>query len=145
MTGSSDESNSLRLTRMQHLHILHLEDNSDDRHLVSLALRKQGLDCAITVARSREEFEERLLRDEALDLILSDSRIPGYAWRAALLKATELHSGVPFVFVSGELDKRVKAEALKAGAVDFVSKDELDGLGTVIVGAVLNAVNHKQV
>ena len=109
------------------LHILHLEDDPADRELVAATLAADGLDCAITPAASREQFEEALGR-RSHDVILADEQLPSFDGRSALALASERCPDVPFIFVSGTLGEETAVERLKSGARDYVLKHRLSRL-----------------
>src|SRR5918994_2370975 len=108
--------------------LLHLEDHESDRELVARTLRAEGIDCDVTEAECREEFE-RALKDPP-DLILSDYSIPGFRGDEAQVMAQLRCPDVPFVFVSGSIGEERAVERLKSGATDYVLKDRLDKLGS---------------
>jgi signal transduction histidine kinase len=87
------------------LQILHLEDNRDDAELARLALARGGLDCRIEAVKDREEYLSALATRK-FDVILSDSGVPGYDGVAAMSAARERCPEVPFIVVSGHIDKR---------------------------------------
>lgn len=110
--------------------ILHLEDNLNDSELIKATLQGQ-LRCHITVVATRAAFEAALERN-APDLILSDSSLPGCDGLSALALATKKLPAVPFIFCSGNIPDLMKVEAARHGATDFISKDDLAGLVTLI-------------
>jgi len=109
------------------LRILHLEDDPSDRELVSATLAADGLQCDITPAESREQFEVAL-GERSHDVILADESLPAFDGRTALALAAERCPEVPFIFVSGTLGEETAVERLKAGARDYVLKHRLSRL-----------------
>jgi two-component system cell cycle sensor histidine kinase/response regulator CckA len=110
--------------------ILHLEDNLHDSELIKATLQGQ-LACHITVVATRAAFETELERSIP-DLILSDSSLPGFDGFSALALANKKLPAVPFIFCSGNIPDLMKVEAARHGATDFISKDDLAGLVTLI-------------
>lgn len=113
------------------LRVAHLEDNSLDAQLILYELENAGIDCAVTQVCSRLEFEAMLEKGE-IDLILSDSQIPGYDTLKALTRTREMRPEVPFVFVSGSTSPAAKTNAFFRGATGFVSKNELPKLVSLV-------------
>lgn len=113
------------------LRVLHLEDDPFDAELISESLREHHLDCSITQVHSRRAFEDALQMGE-VDLILSDSKLPGFDTLSAVGLARERLPEIPFIFVSGTMSPKTKADALDRGAADFISKDNLEKLARVI-------------
>ncbi|MCX4186353.1 ATP-binding protein [Methylophaga sp. OBS4] len=109
------------------LHILHLEDDADDAYLVQIALDSGGIPCEMHVAASREQFLDTLHK-RPLDLILSDSSIPGFSGLSALKTARKSHPDIPFVFVSGYVDQLNSTAMQEIGGAGYVPKTDLGQL-----------------
>jgi CheY-like chemotaxis protein len=113
------------------LRVIHLEDDPLDAELIENELREQHIPCSITRISTRKEFEAALVK-EPFDLILSDSKLPGFDTILALTLARQNRPTVPFIFVSGTLSPKIKADALLLGAADFIRKDDLPRLARVV-------------
>ena len=80
----------------------------------------------------REEFETlvaydgegalKIVRSEALDLLLVDMMLPGMDGMEVLHQAKELDPELPVVFITAHADARGAVKAIKAGAHDYLSK-----------------------
>jgi len=114
-----------------HLRVLHLEDNSWDAELIRTELESGGVPCSITQICSPKEFEAAL-QQGGIDIILSDSQLPGFETLKALTRSREVCPTVPFIFVSGTTSPTIKANAFFRGAADFIQKDELPKLVSVL-------------
>ncbi len=64
----------------------------------------------------------RLLKDNKIDLMISDMKMPGMSGMEVLTKARVLNPGLPIIFLTayGTIPDAVKA--VKAGAVDYLAK-----------------------
>jgi signal transduction histidine kinase/CheY-like chemotaxis protein len=113
------------------LKILHLEDNAADAELVKHALMRARVDCEVKNVDSADAYE-RELRQQAYDVILSDSGIPGYDGRAALKLALESRPGTPFIVVSGYVDGIPAALPHEPQPTARVSKSRLETLAEII-------------
>jgi len=113
-----------RISNEQRLRILHLEDNDNDAELVKINLDIHGVDCAITRVQAEEQFESALT-EGAFDVIISDSKLPGFDTSRALSAVRERRPEIPFVYFTGNAAPDVKRDALEHGAFDFISKDDL--------------------
>jgi signal transduction histidine kinase/CheY-like chemotaxis protein len=112
------------------LKILHLEDNAADAELIKRTLKRSPLQCEILNVDTAEAFREALQR-QAYDVILSDSGIPGYDGRAALLFAHQNRPGTPFIVVSGNVEEApVLSGELQPAAQ--VAKSHLETLAQTI-------------
>jgi CheY-like chemotaxis protein len=113
------------------LRVLHLEDNSWDAELIKAELEDRQIRCSITQICSEKEFAAALDRGD-FDIILSDSHLPGFETLKALTRSREVCPDVPFVFVSGTTSPTIKANAFFRGAADFIQKDELPKLVSLL-------------
>jgi len=71
---------------------------------------------------------------EKFDLILLDYRMPGMSGLDFMNRLREKSIDIPVVMATGESDAKIAVEALKIGAYDYVSKDEIfkGGLSLVL-------------
>lgn len=113
------------------MRILHLEDDPLDAELIEAGLKRAGVRCTIVRATTLEAFEAGLSLSP-VDLIISDSKLPGFDTSLALALARQKCPHVPFVFLSGNASPTVKTEALASGAADYLLKDDLSQLPAVI-------------
>lgn len=113
------------------LHILHLEDNPRDSELMEASLRLAGIDCQVIRVETREHFIDKL-RERRVDVVISDLTVPGFDGISAQAVWQEERPGIPFIFLSGTLGEHVAIERLKEGATDYVLKDWMEKLPTVV-------------
>jgi diguanylate cyclase (GGDEF)-like protein len=126
----------------QGLHLLILEDIAAEAELAVYQLRRAGLECTWTRADAEATFREAL-HEQRPDLILSDFSIPGYDGSAALELTRRESPDTPFIFVSGTLGEERAIEALKAGAVDYVLKSNLERLAPAVRRALSDAAARR--
>lgn len=113
----------------QSLHLLHIEDCLDDNLLIVHHLEKAGFE--VTCHRIETEGAmQQALAAFHFDLVLSDHSLPRFSSLKALevIKRNGLISELPFIVVSGAIGEQAVVEALKAGAHDFVDKNDLTRL-----------------
>jgi PAS domain S-box-containing protein len=127
----------------QSVRILFLEDNATDFELVSEYLVAEGLNCSITRAANRTEFE-RAMEGVLPDVILSDYAIPGYSGFAALQRVRAKDPVVPFILLSGTLSEEEAVESLHAGATDYIIKQRLHRLVPAIERALAEAEARRK-
>ena len=101
----------------------------------SAKLRKAGLNFTPDVVNDQASFLHSL-DASAPDLLLADYSLPGFHGLAALAFARQRLPHLPVVIVSGAIGEETAIEALKAGATDYVLKQRLSRLGTVIERAL---------
>ncbi len=113
------------------LQVLVIEDSEDDAVLVETELRRAGY----APACQRVETPEALgaaLEQQGWDLVISDYRLPRFDGLAALALVKEKALDVPFIIVSGYITEETAVAAMKAGAHDYVMKDNLARLGAAV-------------
>jgi signal transduction histidine kinase len=122
------------------LHILILEDRTDDVELMEHILRKDGIRFMIEVVDSREEYDAALTTFSP-DVILSDHALPQFNSLEALTMARNKGFQVPFILVTGTVSEEFAVSCLKQGADDYILKSNLARLPS----AIRNALRKKMV
>ena len=125
------------------LRVLFVEDSEDDVLLIVRELRRAGYDVSFRKVDTPEEMRNALSKEE-WDIILSDYVMPHFTTAEALtiLKETELD--IPFIIVSGAIGEQTAVELMKAGAHDFVMKDNLAKLGPVVQRELRDADTRRE-
>jgi CheY-like chemotaxis protein len=122
----------------EELRVLLVEDTVNDALLIERELRRAGLVFAARRVESRQALRAELERFRP-HLILSDDRLPGLDGLAVVRLAQERAPGTPLILVTGSPNEEVAAGCLRAGAVDYIPKDDLARLGA----AVRSALQHR--
>jgi PAS domain S-box-containing protein len=106
------------------LRVLFVDDSADDVRWLTAELQKGGFN--VSSARvDHEEAFRKALADGLFDIILCDWVVPGFGAAAALAIVRELRVGLPTIIVSGMVGEEAVVDALRAGADDFVTKQQL--------------------
>ena len=108
------------------LRILLAEDSPADAGLVEYEIRT-AYEPEIHRVEDAESMN-RALREDAFDLVISDYYMPGFGAFAALELLRESGRDLPFIIVSGNLGEDFAVEAMRAGANDYVMKNNLSRL-----------------
>src|ERR671913_901159 len=108
------------------LRILLAEDSPADAELVEYEVRT-AYEPVITRVDNAEDMA-RALRDGTWDVVISDYYMPGFGALAALQVTRESGRDLPFIIVSGNLGEDFAVEAMRAGANDYVMKNNLSRL-----------------
>ena len=111
--------------------LLCVEDSSDDVKLVLRALRRGGFAPAHTRVQTAADFTAALA-DERWDAVISDYSMPGFTGLDALRIFRSTGIDVPFILVSGTIGEELAADAMKAGASDYVMKLNLARLAPAL-------------
>ncbi len=115
----------------ERLRLLMLEDDEADAELELRVIRGGGFECEMRRVDSRASFQAAL--DEGpWDLVLADYNLPSFNGLDALALVRARDSVLPFVLISGTLGEERAIESLKAGASDYLIKDNLARLGPSI-------------
>ena len=124
------------------IRVLHLEDDPRDAELIRQKLKAEGLSFDIVWVNGREAFESALDR-ETFDLALSDYNLPDYDGNSAVKKVRQKQPELPVIIISGAVGEDEAVECLKAGANDYVLKQRLQRLGSVVTRALHETDERK--
>lgn len=108
--------------------ILHLEDNPVDRELVAFHLANHGVECDIHHAGDREGVIAAMAQGP-WDAVITDYRLDDIDAPESVELVRRLLGDVPLVVVSGAVGESEAAAAVLAGADDFLSKEDIAGIG----------------
>jgi len=113
------------------LHALIIEDSEDDALLILRALRKEGYDPHPLRVETGEAMRAAL-QDQNWDVILCDYKLPAFGGEPAIALLKELNLHIPLIIVSGAIGEETAVACMRAGARDYISKDNLSRLFPVI-------------
>jgi two-component system cell cycle sensor histidine kinase/response regulator CckA len=126
------------------LRLLLVEDTDADAQLVLRALRKTHGPFEHRVASTAESIV-RELRGFKPQIVLTDHHLPGFTGHDALQIILAEAPGTAVIVVTGSLSEEGAADYIKAGATDFVVKDNLHRLEAAVTRALMLAsANEKQ-
>lgn len=117
------------------LRVLIVEDSKGDANLIVEELRRGGCDPQSEWVDTREGFSAALA-NQVWDVIIADHFIPGFGGLDALEMAQESGLDLPFIIVSGVMGEDTAVAALKAGAHDYVMKNNLARLWPAVQRAL---------
>jgi two-component system cell cycle sensor histidine kinase/response regulator CckA len=113
------------------LRVLVVEDSEDDTLLVMRELRRGGYAPMFERVDAPEAFTAALARP-SWDVIITDYSMPHFSGLKALALLKESGHDLPFIIVSGAIGEDVAVSAMKAGAHDYLMKDNLARLGPAV-------------
>src|ERR671911_1066248 len=114
------------------LRVLLIEDSEDDALLLVRTLRRGGYDTTWERVDTAADMEAAL-DGRSWDLVISDHSMPAFSSSAALgLLRSKGFVDLPFIIVSGQIGEDAAVAAMKAGAHDYLMKDNLARLNSAI-------------
>jgi len=114
------------------LRVLLVEDSEDDALLLLRELRRGGYEPLSERVDTAGDMEAAL-DERGWDLVIADHSMPEFSSSAALeLLRRKGFVDLPFIIVSGYIGEGAAVAAMKAGAHDYIMKDNLARLNSAI-------------
>ena len=115
------------MSTLKTLRVLLIEDSEDDAFLLLRQIKKGGFEPNCHRVETAGDVK-LALTSERWDICITDHNLPSFDSTQALeiIKASGLD--IPTVIVSGSIGEEVAVEAMKAGAHDYIMKDNLTRL-----------------
>ena len=113
------------------LSVLIIEDSQNDADLNVYHLRKAGYFVYFIRVETDEEMKEAIASHK-WDIILSDYSMPRFDVLSALAIYQASGLDIPFIVVSGAIGEAKAVEMIKAGAHDYVLKDNMTRFASVV-------------
>ncbi len=127
------------------LTVLLVEDNEEDALLLERYLRRAALAPEITRVETTEEMAAALnSRGEGWDIVLADYNLPSFSAPAALEMLQTSGFDIPFIMMSGAVSEETAVAAMRAGAQDYVTKQNLARLVPAIEREVAEAAGRRR-
>lgn len=101
--------------------ILVIEDEASIRRVLVKILSEEIEDAQVFEASDGEEGI-RILKEQPLDLVLCDIKMPKKDGVEVLEEANRLHLEIPFIMISGHGDIETAVQTMRMGAYDYISK-----------------------
>jgi signal transduction histidine kinase len=117
------------------MRVLCLEDSPEDYELITRVLTKSSSPMIFQRVETRNEFLDAL-RGFNPDVILSDHALPQFDSIEALELKKASGIDVPFILVTGAVSDEFAVSSLKSGADDYVLKQNLVDLPSVVANAL---------
>ncbi|MBV8124429.1 MAG: response regulator [Burkholderiaceae bacterium] len=128
------------------IRVLSVEDSENDFRLAVRLLRRAGFaaDCRRVqdLATLRQALQEG-----PWDAVISDFSMPGFSGLDALAEFRKTGLDIPFIFVSGTIGEETAVAAMRAGANDYVMKENMNRLGPALERELIQAARraaHRQ-
>jgi PAS domain S-box-containing protein len=124
------------------LRVLHVEDSERDAALLTRHLSRAGYELISERVETPKAMRAALEKKEC-DIILCDYSMPHFNALSALALLKEIGADLPFIIISGTVGEAVAVEAMRAGAHDYLMKDNLVRLAPAIERELHEAENRR--
>jgi len=125
------------------LRLLLIDDSDDDARLILRELRKGGYNPEWERVCDRSSLEQSL-KTKAWDLVICDHIMPGFTSLEAIDTIRKCGLELPILVVSGVAPEELVTSVMRAGAHDFISKNNLLRLVPVVERELREASAHKE-
>lgn len=122
--------------------LLIVDDSELDAELMIREINTMDQNFDLKVVSNREDYEKEV-REWIPDLIISDFNMQSFRGDEALMYAKKILPGVPFISISGSINKEMEVVLLENRANDILTKDNLKRLPFAI-NRVLNEIRDKE-
>ena len=126
------------------LNVLLIEDNPDDAFFLERHLRRSGFIPDVTRVETREAMRAALEKPSRPDVVVADYNLPNFSGPAALQLLRSLGLDIPFIMMSGAVSEEVAVESMRAGAQDYISKQNLFRLIPALERELKEAAARRQ-
>lgn len=107
------------------LSVLLVEDSPEDAFLLERHLRRSGFVLQTVRVETAAEMLSALQSATLPDVVLADYNLPNFSGPAALQLLKTAKLDVPFIMLSGAVSEETAVASMRAGAHDYVSKQNL--------------------
>ena len=123
--------------------ILFIEDIPSDVDLAVRELRKANFQFEFSTVSTKTDLQKSLV-DFKPDLIISDYMMPSFNGIQALNVSKEFDDDLPFILCTGSINEEVAVDCIKAGAIDYVTKQNMTRLPLAVKDALKKVRINKE-
>ncbi len=125
------------------LRVLIVEDSEDDTFLLRRELKQSGYALIFQRVDMAADLQTAL-KNQEWDAIIADYNMPNFNALEALRLLKDSRLDLPFIVVSGSITDDTAVAAMKAGAHDYIMKDNLKRLVPAIEREIHEAEDRRQ-
>jgi hypothetical protein len=125
------------------IRVLFVEDSEDDLLILLLELKRAGYAPVYQRVETIENLQSAL-NENVWDVVISDYRMPHFSAPDALHHLKESGLDIPFIVVSGAIQEEVAVAVMRAGASDYLMKDNLTRLVPAIEREIEEAAHRRE-
>jgi signal transduction histidine kinase len=124
------------------LRVLFIEDSEDDVLLLVRQLRLGGYAPFFERVETADALRAALHRG-GWEIIISDYSMPRFYGLEALAVTLQINPDIPFLLISGTVGEEVAVESIKAGAADYLMKQNLIRFVPAVTRALRDSAERK--
>ncbi|MGC9517277.1 MAG: PAS domain S-box protein [Methanomicrobiales archaeon] len=109
------------------LNVLIVDDSEDDTELIMRILSQNAPNLTYKRVETAKDMQYSL-ENEYWDIVICDYIIPGFGGMEALELSKKFDKELPVILVSGKIGEEIAVNAMRAGAQDYILKDNLSRL-----------------
>jgi PAS domain S-box-containing protein len=126
-------------TKQEPIRVLHVDDDHSFCELTATYLEREHDQLSVESATTARNGLNRLT-EMSFDCVVSDYDMPGQNGIEFLDAVRDSHPDLPFILFTGKGSEEVAAEAIAAGATEYIQKSGDSSQYTVLVNRITNAV-----
>ncbi|MFC7204701.1 PAS domain-containing protein [Haloferax namakaokahaiae] len=123
----------------EEIRALHVDDDPNFGELTAVFLERENERLSVLSETDAERGLRRLAADD-IDCVVSDYDMPGQNGIDFLRAVREEYPELPFILFTGKGSEEVAADALSAGATDYIQKESGTSQYTVLANRITNTV-----
>src|SRR5262245_41790929 len=113
------------MTEPPPISILLVEDNADDVEVLKRYIRRVPGSYRVDIAYAAPDALDRA-RVHPYDVVIIDQHLPDGRGEKLIARLREVVPELPSIMLTGHGDERLAVEVMKAGAYDYLRKDDLE-------------------
>lgn len=126
------------------LNLLLIEDSDSDVRRIVEQIDQCGFSLQLEQVYTRAGMLSALDSDTSWDIIITEHTMLGLSSTDVLLVLLERGVEIPLIIVSDHIAEEIAIESVRAGAHDFVMKDNLSRLGITITNALQTSSARRE-
>ncbi len=127
---------------MTPLRLLMIEDSEADALLQAAELERGGFDVEFERVETLSSMDDAL-ENQVWDIIFCDYKMPKLETSEALSLLKSKRMDIPLIVISGAIGDDLAVETMRAGAQDYLMKDNLVRLASAVKRELLEAKNRR--
>lgn len=123
--------------------ILFAEDMPTDAEMARRVIKKEGIDFIYKLVDTEPEFRKEL-HEFNPDIVVSDYSMPAFDGMTALKITRQRSLFLPFIVLTGSMNEETAVACMKAGANDYVLKEQITRLPFAVAEAMAKSNARKE-